>query len=314
MRTNGRFAKPYCQCWNRHAPLSWTQIESRCSCGEESDAQEWNWEQPVSTGPGWVVVSENKKQVTFHPYYSSGTAAVRGDTALLHDHHYYWEIKMLTETYGTDIMIGLGTNKVNISDSQFQFISLLGQDKESYGLSYTGAVRHNSTVAKDSPGFCRGSIIGVRVDMWRGTLEFYINRQAQGISFYNLRRHQTLFPMLCSTAAQSSMRLIYAASWRASLLVDAAKILSASLNKQNRLKIPPGLWYKLKSQFWLTLPTDGDIVLESDDQKDNEDMEVDDLDPTGTSTSMIDIEIPDHCINGYYVDNVDPAYRIVLWH
>lgn len=77
-------------------------------------------------------------------------------------------------------MIGLGTNKVNISDSQFQFISLLGQDKESYGLSYTGAVRHNSTVAKESPGFCRGSIIGVRVDMWRGTLEFYINRQAQG--------------------------------------------------------------------------------------------------------------------------------------
>lgn len=29
---------------------------------------------------------------------------------------------------------------------------------------------------------------------------------------------------------------------------------------------------------------------------------------------QLDVEITGHCVNGYYVDNVDHAYRIVLWH
>jgi SPRY domain-containing SOCS box protein 3 len=65
---------------------------------------EWKWEQPEMNGLSWVVISEDKKQVTFHPSYSSGTAAVRGDTPLLPNYHYYWEVKMLTDTYGTDIV------------------------------------------------------------------------------------------------------------------------------------------------------------------------------------------------------------------
>ncbi|CAH0715262.1 unnamed protein product, partial [Brenthis ino] len=256
-----RYAKPYCQCWNKKAPVLWTQLSS-CTCGEDNDVCEWGWAQPDSAGSSWVVVSENKKQVTFHPFYSSGTAAAKGDTPLLHNYHYYWEVKILTETYGTDIMVGLGTDKVNVVDSQFIFTSLLGKDAESYGLSYTGAVRHNAIIARDTAGFCRGSIVGVRVDMWRGTLEFYINRKPQGIAFYNLRRHEALYPMVCSTAAQSSMRLIYAASWRASLLVDAAKILASSLNSDKKSIIPPGLRYTFRSQFWLTLPSDGEDIEE----------------------------------------------------
>ncbi|XP_049873778.1 SPRY domain-containing SOCS box protein 3 isoform X2 [Pectinophora gossypiella] len=265
-----RYAKPYCQCWSKRAPISWKQLGSCCSCGEDNDVSEWKWEQPQETARSWVVVSDDQKQVTFHPFYSSGTAAVKGDTPLQHNYHYYWEVKMLTETYGTDIMVGLGTNKVNIAENHYNFRSLLGQDAESYGLSYTGAVRHEARVAKDSAGFCRGTIIGVRVDMWRGTLEFYINRKPQGISFYNLRRHQSLFPMICSTAAQSSMRLIYAASWRASLLVDAAKTLATSVRKDARLRVPPGLWYTLRSQFWLTLPTEGCVLDEDEEEMDVE--------------------------------------------
>lgn len=65
---------------------------------------EWKWEQPLNNGLSWVVISEDQKQVTFHPFYSSGTAAVRGDTPMLLNHHYYWEVKMLTDTYGTDIV------------------------------------------------------------------------------------------------------------------------------------------------------------------------------------------------------------------
>lgn len=77
-------------------------------------------------------------------------------------------------------MVGLGTNKVNMADSLFTFTSFLGRDGESYGLSYTGALRHNATVTRENVGFCKGSIIGVKVDLWQGTLEFYLNRKSQG--------------------------------------------------------------------------------------------------------------------------------------
>lgn len=82
-------------------------------------------------------------------------------------------------------MIGLGTNKIDTAQSQYKFMSLLGQDEESYGLSYKGGVSHKAIPMRDCAGFCRGSIVGVRLDMWKGTLEFYINRKPQGI-FLNL--------------------------------------------------------------------------------------------------------------------------------
>ncbi|XP_028177769.1 SPRY domain-containing SOCS box protein 3-like isoform X1 [Ostrinia furnacalis] len=291
----------YCQCWSKRTPMQWKQLNT-CSCGEEYDVSEWKWEHPADNGLSWVVISDDQKQVTFHPFYSSGTAAVRGDTPMKLDYHYYWEVKMLTETYGTDIMVGLGSEKVNVSDFQFKFTSLLGLDTESYGLSYTGAVRHNASSSAESPGFCRGTIIGVRVNMWQGTLEFYLNRQAQGISFYNLRRHQELYPIICSTAAQSSMRLIYAASWRASLLVDAAKILAASVDQ---VKLPPGLFYALRNQFWLTMPNGGYIEQEAKEK----DMECEQQ----KSANLLSEILPSQYMNGFYVDSVDRDYRVVVW-
>ncbi|PZC85847.1 hypothetical protein B5X24_HaOG215209 [Helicoverpa armigera] len=80
----------------------------------------------------------------------------------------------------------------------------------------------------------------------------------RSIAFYNLRRHQSLYPMISSTAAQSSLRLIYAASWQASLLVDAAKILATSVHGE--VGLPPGLKHTLKSQFWLTLPNESNEI------------------------------------------------------
>ncbi|CAG4959291.1 unnamed protein product [Parnassius apollo] len=298
-------AKPYCLCWYKKAPVEWQEL-SYCSCGEEVDVNEWGWELPAANTLSQVVMSEDRKQVTFHPFYSSGTAAVRGDTPMLPNNHYYWEVKMLSETYGTDIMVGIGTSKVNMPESQYKFTSLLGQDAESYGLSYMGPVKHNAMEMRGSPGFCRGTIIGVRLDMWQGTLEFYLNREPQGICIYNLRRHNVLFPMICSTAAQSTMRLIYAASWRASLLVDAAKILASTVSKDTKIRLPPGLWHTLKSQFWLTLPTEGCVSEENE----NEPSVKQKMKKVPTMLTEI---LNSQYMNGFYVDNIDRDYRIVVW-
>ncbi|XP_045536519.1 SPRY domain-containing SOCS box protein 3 isoform X2 [Papilio machaon] len=291
-------ARPYCQCWVKKEPVQWKEL-SKCSCGEEVDVFEWKWDKPESRSQ--VVMSEDGKQVTFHPYYSSGTAAVRGETPMVHNNHYYWEVKMLSETYGTDIMVGVGSGKV--PESQYTFTSLLGQDSESYGLSYLGPVRHDAAEVHGSAGFCRGSIIGVRLDMWAGTLEFFINRQPQGVYIYNLRRHEELYPMICSTAAQSTMRLIYAASWRASLLVDAAKVLASSVAVRPHLRLPPGLWNTFKSHFWLTLPT------EVADDKDGESSTSKEIRITPTLSEFFSSQY----MNGFYVDNVERDYRIVVW-
>ncbi|XP_072949615.1 SPRY domain-containing SOCS box protein 3-like isoform X2 [Epargyreus clarus] len=254
-----RQPEPFCQCWHQRAPVPWQQLDP-CNCGEilGSDC-EWTWDEPAISGPGWLALSEDKRQVTFHPFYSAGTAVIKGDTPFLLNTHYYWEVKILTEAYGTDIIIGMGTSKLDITSARFLFTSLLGKNGESYGLSYTGVLRHNDQEVPESVGFCRGTIVGVRVDMWRGTLEYYLNRQPQGISFYNLRRHKVLYPMISSTAAQSSVRLVYAGSWRGSLLVDALKILASSVSPKKRLELPPGLMFTSTSQFWLTLPTDGQV-------------------------------------------------------
>lgn len=89
---------------------------------------------PDSTGTSWVMMCPNQKQVTFHPFYSSGTAAVKGDTALVRDYHYYWEIKMLTEPYGTDI-VSSHLFLFFISSSIFFFVSTCVKLKFKYHSS-----------------------------------------------------------------------------------------------------------------------------------------------------------------------------------
>lgn len=253
-------AKPFCGCFGDSSKPNSQDIPG-CVCGEHSNAvREFEWEPSSHTEKSWVTLSSDNTEVTFHPFYSSGTAVVKGSYPLEHSYHYYWEVKMLSEPYGTDIMIGIGTDKVDTASSRYRFTSLLGQDAESYGFSYTGVVRHNDMIIKDGPGFCRGSIIGVKVDLWKGTLEFFLNRRSRGVSFFNLRRHPSgsLYPMISSTAAQSSMRLIYAGSWKASLLVSAAKTLGAS--SADELPIPPGLKARIKNYFWILLPNESCIA------------------------------------------------------
>ncbi|KOB74450.1 SPRY domain-containing SOCS box protein, partial [Operophtera brumata] len=226
-------AEPYCSCWQQNMKLVGPLEMNTCSCGEEDDIKEWRWEKPADSVSDHVVLSENNQLVTFHPNTSSGTAFVKGDTPMEHNYHYYWEVKMLTNSYGTDIMVGVGSDKVDILEYRHKFTSGLGKTIESYGLSYTGRMLHASMKIIDRrfTGFCRGDML-----------------------FYNLRRHSVVYPMVCSTAVQSSFKIVYASSWKASLLVDALKILSASA-KGDKIKLPLGLRNQLKSQFWITMPS-----------------------------------------------------------
>lgn len=73
-----------------------------CKCGEVNRGFEWIWAKENHLTD--KKLSNNNKEVTFHPYYSTGTAAVRGEKPLQKNGHYYWEVKILTKLYGTDVV------------------------------------------------------------------------------------------------------------------------------------------------------------------------------------------------------------------
>jgi len=62
---------------------------------------EWTWDESMNcenTG-----LSKSNLEVMFHKHFSNGTAAIRGSTPLREGQH-YWEIKMTTGVYGTDMV------------------------------------------------------------------------------------------------------------------------------------------------------------------------------------------------------------------
>lgn len=72
-----------------------------CRCGEdEGDIFEWSWDEANSSG---VQLNNEGRDVLFHPKDSSGTAVIRGSAPLDKD-QYFWEIKMISPVYGTDMV------------------------------------------------------------------------------------------------------------------------------------------------------------------------------------------------------------------
>lgn len=62
---------------------------------------EWEWDDDFKTS-GAFLSCDNRK-VSFHADYSCGTAAIRG-TKELTDGHHFWEVKMTSPVYGTDMV------------------------------------------------------------------------------------------------------------------------------------------------------------------------------------------------------------------
>lgn len=95
-----------CEC-ERSEDILW-----QCRCYEDVQQHDWFWHKEEEDAS--VVLSNNGKDVLFHPFYSSGTAVVRGTLPLRLNHHYYWEIKMLSNLYGTDVVSFETANQVEL--------------------------------------------------------------------------------------------------------------------------------------------------------------------------------------------------------
>lgn len=66
-----------------------------------SASHEWTWDEKLSTS---IKLSANNLHVTFNPVYSTGTAVVKGSKPLQQGKHHFWEISMIDQIHGTDIV------------------------------------------------------------------------------------------------------------------------------------------------------------------------------------------------------------------
>ncbi|XP_043957540.1 SPRY domain-containing SOCS box protein 3 [Gambusia affinis] len=233
---------------------------------EEDQVFDWVWDERCKSSGASLSCDDRK--VSFHSDYSCGTAAIRGNRELSEGQH-YWEVKMTSPVYGTDMMVGVGTSEVNLDKFKFIFGSLLGHDEDSWGLSYTGLLQHKGDKVKFSPRFGQGSVIGVHLDTWHGTLTFYKNRHCIGVAATKLQSKK-FYPMVCSTAAKSSMKVVCACYAPTSLQYLCCSRLRQMLpscpDVVDALQLPPGLRTVLQSRLdWVFALSSGPDPSEDDD-------------------------------------------------
>ncbi|KAM8876369.1 SPRY domain-containing SOCS box protein 3-like isoform 1-T1 [Synchiropus picturatus] len=237
----------FSKCERLEDPITPLQVVSQYR--EDDNGLDWVWDEGNKSSG--VFLSCGDQKVSFHSDYSCGTAAVRGTKELAEGQH-FWEVKMTSPVYGTDMMIGIGTSDVNLEKLKYSFGSLLGLDEDSWGLSYTGYLQHKGDKVKLTSRFGQGSVIGLHFDTWHGTLTFYKNQYYLGIAVIQ-QQNKKFFPMICSTAAKSSMKVIRSCYTPTSLqylcCVKLRQMLPHSPDVLKTLDLPPGLHTRLHFQL-----------------------------------------------------------------
>lgn len=90
----------------------------KCHCGEE-DYHEFLWKWDIEASKEFIE-SDDGFDVVFHPNYSVGTAIVRSDRPLARNAIHYWEIRVLSELCGTDV-VGITCWEQNLCLCSYNF-------------------------------------------------------------------------------------------------------------------------------------------------------------------------------------------------
>ncbi|XP_032221392.1 SPRY domain-containing SOCS box protein 3 isoform X1 [Nematostella vectensis] len=212
--------------------------------------EEWVWDFQ-SRSPN-VYLCYHNKVACFHidpVVESTGTAAVLGNKAFAHGQH-YWEIK-LTDVRGTSMMIGVATQDAMLHTDNYEYVNLVGRDQESWGLSHRGEIWHGGQKWKFCEPFFDSTVIGVLLDMDKGTISFFKNGQPLGVAFTGLQdRGCELYPIASSTASESEVELGYRCCKYSTLIDQCCMEIIKHVNRDNmnRLPLPGRICNLLKSK------------------------------------------------------------------
>ena len=161
-------------------------------------------------------------------------------------------------------MIGVGTKDVDLDKYKSQFCSILGKDTESCGLSYFGTFQKDGQSSEFTDKFERGTIIGVHLDMWKGTLSFFKDGHPLGIAAQGLQGKE-LYPIIASTAARTRMKLSCSHTTVFSLQYLCMKEISKHIDHTPEAVEDLPVSKGLKSYFhqhvsWLSLLNNGPVT------------------------------------------------------
>ncbi|KAG7168769.1 SPRY domain-containing SOCS box protein 3-like 2 [Homarus americanus] len=117
-----------------------------------------------------------------------------------------------------------------------------------------GIIRHASQFRPYGPRWGKGSIVGIHLDMWRGTLKFFLNRKPLGIAFTGLQNLE-LYPVVTSTSAHSGMKLVTSCIFPANLQFLSSEVVLKHICEKMKVRpedlpLPPGLRSFMEDNYW----------------------------------------------------------------
>lgn len=182
-----------------HPFLSGTQLDNK-----------WYWD--TKSKSECVSLTSNNANAYFfdNPYtISRGTAGVRGNKPIESGVHYF-EVLIKEPLYGTAIMIGVGTEDTKLHYDNFDYINLVGKDKNSWGICHKGTLWHDGVSKKYcEPFFEKDSLIGVFLNLHNKTMHFFLNGYYLGLAFSNINPdNKKLYPMVSSTATDIEIEIV----------------------------------------------------------------------------------------------------------
>lgn len=178
---------------------------------EEHPKCEWHWN-ANEHGQG-SQLHDDKLTVTFHQNNSLCCSAVRGTRQLMPNMEHYFEVQFKGPFHGQARMVGIGTRHTHLQSRHMDYYPLLGKDDNSWALNYKGDVYHDGQrkqyVKKKDLDLDRITAIqiGVHYDAYSGIICFFVNGKTYGIAFQNIRTSLNLYPMICSSAVNSTITL-----------------------------------------------------------------------------------------------------------
>lgn len=209
----------------------------------------WVWGTEAPDAPDSVQLHENHTKALFHSGTSVGCTAVRGPRALARNMEHFFEVEISPPFHGQARMVGVGTKFALMETIGFNFQPLIGKDSNSWGINYTGKIRHNGVEEDYADTGCilestDPLIIGVLYDAHLGIMSFQVNGKQYGVAFTGIPVLIDIYPMACSSSGNSCIKLLRSWSEVASLRCLCRAVIRdrlADMSLVNELPLPNDL-------------------------------------------------------------------------
>ena len=81
-------------------------------------------------------------------------------------------------------MLGFGTSETRLHYDDFEYVSLIGMDAKSWGLSHKGFIWNNGRYKSYcEPFFDKDLRLGALINTYDQTIRFFLNRNDLGLAF-----------------------------------------------------------------------------------------------------------------------------------